>query len=377
LNRLERQKPVTTHSIPTGVIGTGTISSIYLKNAPHFASMDIVACADVLPERAQVRAQEYGIAAKSVAELLADPQIQLVINLTIPKAHAEVAQAVIAAGKSVYNEKPLAVTREDGRATLEAAKARGVRVGCAPDTFLGASLQTCRGLIDAGAIGEPVAATAFMLGHGPEHWHPDPAFYYQVGGGPMFDMGPYYLTALISLLGPVRRVTGSTRISFPERTITSEPKYGEKVQVEIPTHIAGVLDFASGAIGTIVTSFDVWSAHVPRIEIYGTTGTLSVPDPNRFGDPVRIRIGREEEWRDVPLTHANAANSRGLGVADLAQALISGRPHRASGELAYHVLDIMHAFHDASREGRHIELTSTCERPAPLPPGLPDWVLDE
>ncbi|HEU5329667.1 MAG TPA: Gfo/Idh/MocA family oxidoreductase [Thermomicrobiales bacterium] len=368
---------MTTHSIPTGVIGTGTISGIYLKNAPHFTSMDIVACADVLPERAQVRAQEYGIAAKTVAELLADPEIQLVINLTIPRAHAEVAQAVIAAGKSVYNEKPLAVTREDGRATLEAASARGVRVGCAPDTFLGASLQTCRELLDAGAIGEPVAATAFMLGHGPEHWHPDPAFYYQVGGGPMFDMGPYYLTALISLLGPVRRVTGSARISFPERTITSEPKYGEKVQVEIPTHIAGVMDFASGAIGTIVTSFDVWSAQVPRIEIYGTTGTLSVPDPNRFGDPVRIRIGREDEWRDVPLTHANAENSRGLGAADLAQALISGRPHRASGELAYHVLDIMHAFHDASREGRHIELTSTCERPAPLPPGLPEWVLDE
>jgi predicted dehydrogenase len=374
---LERAKNVTTHSIPTGIIGTGTISGIYLKNAPHFASMDIVACADVLPDRAQARAQEYGIAAKTVDELLADPDIQLVINLTIPKAHAEVAQAVIAAGKSVYNEKPLAVTREDGRATLEAASARGVRVGCAPDTFLGASLQTCRGLIDAGAIGEPVAATAFMLGHGPEHWHPDPAFYYQVGGGPMFDMGPYYLTALISLLGPVRRVTGSTRISFPERTVTSEPKYGEKVQVEIPTHIAGVLDFASGVIGTLVTSFDVWAAQVPRIEIYGTTGTLSVPDPNRFGDPVRIRIGREEEWRDVALTHANAENSRGLGVADLAQGLISGRPHRASGELAYHVLDIMHAFHDASREGRHIELASTCERPAPLPPGLPDWAMDE
>jgi predicted dehydrogenase len=374
---LERAKNVTTHSIPTGIIGTGTISGIYLKNAPHFASMDIGACADVLPDRAQARAQEYGIAAKTVDELLADPDIQLVINLTIPKAHAEVAQAVIAAGKSVYNEKPLAVTREDGRATLEAARARGVRVGCAPDTFLGASLQTCRGLIDAGAIGEPVAATAFMLGHGPEHWHPDPAFYYQVGGGPMFDMGPYYLTALISLLGPVRRVTGSTRISFPERTVTSEPKYGEKVQVEIPTHIAGVLDFASGAIGTLVTSFDVWAAQVPRIEIYGTTGTLSVPDPNRFGDPVRIRIGREEEWRDVALTHANAENSRGLGVADLAQGLISGRPHRASGELAYHVLDIMHAFHDASREGRHIELASTCERPAPLPPGLPDWAMDE
>ena len=192
----------------------------------------------------------------------------------------------------------------------------------------------------------------------------------------MFDMGPYYLTALVSLLGPVRRVTGSTRITFPERTITSQPKFGQKVTVEVPTHIAGVLDFASGAIGTIVTSFDVWSADVPRIEIYGTEGSLSVPDPNTFGGPVKVRRAGAAEWSEVPLTHGYTKNSRCLGVADMACGLQSGRAHRANGEMAYHVLDIMHSIHDAAREGKHVEMKSTCQRPAPLPTGLQDGQLD-
>ena len=229
-------------------------------------------------------------------------------------------------------------------------------------------------LIDDGWIGAPVAATAFMLCHGHEGWHPDPEFYYEVGGGPMFDMGPYYLT--VALLGPVRRVTGSATISFPERVITSQPKSGKRVKVETPTHLAGVLDFKAGAVATIVTSFDVWAADVPRIEIYGTEGSLSVPDPNGFGGPVKVRRAGAAEWSDVPLTHGYAENSRGIGVADMANALRSGRPHRASGELAYHILDIMHAVHDASAEGRHIELKSTCERPAPLPLGLRPGTLD-
>ena len=226
-------------------------------------------------------------------------------------------------------------------------------------------------------MGEPVAATAFMTGHGHESWHPDPDFYYQPGGGPMFDMGPYYLTALVVLLGPIRRVTGSARITFPERTITSQPRRGAKIQVNTPTHVAGVMDFASGAVGTVITSFDVWAAQLPRIEIYGSEGSLSVPDPNGFGGPVRIRRPGATEWSEIPLTHAYAKQSRGLGVADMACALRSGRPHRASGELAYHVLDAMHAFHDASREGRHVELASACARPAPLPMGLREGALDE
>jgi predicted dehydrogenase len=361
-----------------GVVGCGNISGIYLEAGRVFDILEIVACADLLPERASAKAAEYHIPkACSMEELLADPEIEIVVNLTIPRAHAEVALAALQAGKSVHNEKPLAVSREDGMQLLKLGRERGLRVGCAPDTFLGGGLQTCRKLIDDGWIGEPVAATAFMLCHGHESWHPDPDFYYQPGGGPMFDMGPYYLTALVHLMGPVRRVTGSAQITFPERLITSQPKHGTKIKVNVPTHVAGIMDFANGAVGTIVTSFDVWSAQVPHIEIYGTEGSLSVPDPNGFGGPVLVRRAGASDWSEVPLTHGYAKNSRGIGVADMAYALRSGRPQRASGDMAYHVLDIMHAFHDASREGRHVELSSTCTRPAPLPLGLREGTLDE
>ena len=364
-------------TVKIGVIGCGNISPIYLKNAKRFQVLDIVACADLIRERAESRAAEFGVPrACTVAELLADPEIQIVINLTIPNAHAEVGLAVLEAGKSVYNEKPLAVSREDGRRMLEIAKQKGLLVGGAPDTFLGAGIQTCRKLIDDGWIGEPIAATASMTNHGHESWHPDPEFYYKAGGGPMFDMGPYYLTALVNLVGPVRRVTGSTRITFPERTITSQPKHGTKIQVDVPTNVVGVLDFQNGSIGTIITTFDVWGAQLPRIEIYGSEGSLSVPDPNTFGGPVRVLRAGSREWNDVPLTYGYAENSRGLGVADMASALCSGRPHRANGDLTYHVLDIMHAIHDASRLGKHIELESTCERPASLPLGLPEGAVD-
>jgi predicted dehydrogenase len=355
-----------------GIIGCGNISGIYFKAGQTFNNIEIVAAADMVLERAKAKAEEFGVPkACSVEELLADPDIEIVVNLTIPRAHASVCTAALEAGKHVHVEKPLAVNREDGKRVLDLAKSRGLRVGCAPDTFLGGGLQTCRKLIDDGWIGQPVAATAFMLCHGHESWHPDPAFYYEMGGGPMFDMGPYYLTALVSLLGPVKRLTGSARVTFPERTITSQPKYGTKVTVETPTHIAGVMDFANGAIGTLVTSFDVWSANVPLIEIYGTEGSLSVPDPNGFGGPVRVRRMGAKEWSEVPLTHGFAENSRGIGVADMAAAIEGGRPHRVSGDLAYHVLDLMEGFHDASRDGRHYTPVSTVERPAPLPMGLP------
>jgi predicted dehydrogenase len=360
-----------------GLVGCGAISGIYLTANRRFDILEIAACADLDLERARARAAEYDVPrACTVAELLADPEIEIVVNLTIPKAHAEVALAAIMAGKSVYNEKPLAISREDGQRILAAAAERGVRVGCAPDTFLGAGLQTCRQLIDDGAIGRPVAATAFMVSPGHESWHPDPDFYYQPGGGPMFDMGPYYLTALVSMLGPVRRVTGSTQVTYPTRTITSQPKYGQTITVNTPTHVAGVLDFASGAVGTIITSFDVWGSNLPLLEIYGTEGSLSLPDPNGFGGPVRVRKARTSNWEEVPLSHGYSDNNRGIGVADMAYGLRSGRPHRANGKLAYHVLDLMHAFHDASREDRHVMIESSCERPAPLPRDLPPRELD-
>jgi predicted dehydrogenase len=361
-----------------GLIGTGTISAIYLKNRTRFETFEVAACADLDMDRARARAEEYGVPrACTVEELLSDPEIAVVINLTVPQAHATVALASVRSGKSVYNEKPLTLSREEGRRLLDEAKANGVRVGCAPDTFLGAGLQTCRQLIDEGAIGEPVAATAFMLSHGPEGWHPNPEFYYQVGGGPMFDMGPYYLTALINLLGPVRRVSGSARATFPTRLIGSQPFKGQTITVNTPTHVATTLDFAAGPIGTLITSFDVWSYNLPRIEIYGSEGSLSVPDPNRFDGPVRVRRAGEEEWTEVPLTRPYNDNSRILGVADMVQGIQSGRPHRASGDLAYHVLDIMHASLESSDQGRHIAIESTVERPAALPAELPAGRLDD
>ena len=368
---------MTSGATKVGLVGCGVISGIYFETAKKLEAIDIVACADLFLDRAQARAEEYGVPkACGLEELMEDPEVEIVLNLTIPRAHAEVAQAALDAGKSVYNEKPLAIRREDARRLLDTARERRLLVGCAPDTFLGGGLQTCRKLIDDGWIGEPVAATAFMMSRGPESWHPDPDFFYQPGAGPMFDMGPYYLTALIAMLGPVRRVTGSARVTFPERTIYSQPKYGQTIQVNTPTHVVGVLDFESGPVGTIITSFDVAAAELPRIEIYGTHGTLSLPDPNTFGGTPRIRRGGADAWSAVPLTYGYAENSRGIGLADMANAHRSGRPHRANGEMAYHVLDIMHAVHDASREGRHIDLESTCTRPAPLPLGLVAGTLD-
>jgi predicted dehydrogenase len=349
-----------------GIIGCGNISGIYFKNCGASEAVEIAACADLDLGRAQAKGREHGVRACTVDELLADPEIEIVLNLTIPKAHAPVNLAAITAGKHAYTEKPLAVTREDGAKTLAAARAAGLRVGGAPDTVLGGGLQTCRKLIDDGAIGQPVAATAFMPSHGHETWHPDPEFYYKAGGGPLFDMGPYYLSALVTLLGPVARVSGAARITFPERTITSQPHYGETIVVDTPTHVVSNLEFAAGAIGTLLTSFDMWAANLPRIEIYGSDGTLSVPDPNGFGGAVQI-WRPDNQWQDVPLTYGHTENGRGLGVADMAEAIRAGRPHRANGDLAFHVLDIMHATLESARDGRRIELTSQCERPAVMP----------
>jgi predicted dehydrogenase len=277
-----------------------------------------------------------------------------------------VSLAVIKTGKHIYNEKPLCSKREEAIELLSAAKEQKVYLGGAPDTFLGAGIQTCRKLIDDGWIGTPVASTAVMMKRGPEHWHPDPEFFYKDGGGPMFDMGPYYITALVNLLGPVSRVSGSAKIISPTRTVTNRHQYGAVIKVEVPTHIAGVLDFVSGAVGTIVTSFDVYSHTLPFIEIYGTEGTLKVPDPNTFGGPVIIRRFNDEEWYKIPLLKSYAENSRGLGLTDMAEAIEEDRPHRASGELAFHILDIMHGIHEASESGKHIKLKSKCKRPAAL-----------
>ena len=364
--------------VRTAVIGCGVISDTYLRNAARWSILDIVAVADLDPARSAAQAAKHGIPrAISPEEVMADPGIEAVLDLTVPAAHASIGLAALRAGKSVYNEKPLAISREDGRLLLDEAGARGLRVGAAPDTFLGAGLQTCRQLVDAGAIGTPVAAMATMLSRGPERWHPDPAFLFAKGAGPLFDIGPYYLTALISLFGPIRRVTGSGRISRPVRTVGSGPRAGTDFPVETPSHVASVIDFVSGPIATLVTSFDVWDPYRTSIEVLGTGGTLKVPDPNSFGGPIRLHDDGREDGTDVPLAFGHEENSRGIGVADMAYAIRSGRQHRCSGELAYHVLDAMHAILEASATGRHVELTSTCERPAPLPAGLADDALDD
>lgn len=346
--------------VKVGVIGCGNISSIYFTNCQTFNSLEIVACADLDIERARSKAEEFNIPkAYGVQELLNDPDIDIVLNLTIPAAHGDVCLSALEAGKHVYVEKPLAVSLEDGKKIMEAAKSKGLLVGGAPDTFLGGGIQTAVKLVKDGWIGTPVAANAFFMSSGVEEWHPNPDFFYQTGGGPMFDMGPYYLTALVSLIGPVTRVTGSANISFQER----ETPEGRKIPVEIPTHIAGVLDFQNGAVGTLVTSFDSWGNNLPRIEIYGEYGTLSVPDPNTFGGSVKVRKKKEKEFQEVPLIHGYTNNSRGIGLADMAESILDGRPHRANGNLTFHVLEIMHGFHIASREGKHYTVSSSVDQP--------------
>lgn len=376
--------------VNVGIVGSGYISEIYLTNlTTRFDNVRVVAVADLMIERAEAQAAKYGVGAMPVEAMLADPEIELIVNLTVPLAHAEVALAAVRAGKCVYNEKPLTASREDGRRLLDLARERGVLVGGAPDTFLGGGLQAGRKLIDEGAIGTPIAASAYMFTRGHERWHPDPAFYYQPGAGPMFDMGPYYLTALVTLLGPVRRVGSTAGVSFPERRITSQPKFGEMIPVNTPTHIVAGLDFEEGAIASVITSFDLYDTTHSTLVVYGSEGTLRLPDPNVFGGPLSLlrspeantaqdplfqegkapgQPAREPTWEDVPLTHGFTDNSRGLGVSDMARAIREGHAPRANGELAYHVLDIMHATLESSERGEHIMIDSTVERPAPLPP---------
>lgn len=362
-------------TLNVGIIGAGNIAPAYIKGCAPFDVINITACADILTDRAQAFAAEHGLTACSVDELLARDDIDIVLNLTLPAAHAEVSLQIIEAGKHAYCEKPLAVTRADGEAVIKAAAAAGLRIGCAPDTFLGGGVQTARKAIDDGIIGAPVAATATWLSHGHESWHPNAGFYYLEGGGPMLDMGPYYVTALLNLMGPVARVAGSARMTFAERIATSEALKGQRLPVEVNTHVAGTLEFESGAIATVIMSYDVWGNHLPFIEIHGSEGSLSVPDPNRFDGKVSAVIGGTREWVDIPLTH-NTNIGRGAGVADMAYAIQSGRPHRASGDLAFHALEIMLALEESSEQGRHIEIKSTLEQPLALPAGLPDGLLD-
>ena len=366
--------------IRVGLVGCGAISGRYLRTSRSFPILEIAACADLNRAAAEKTAAEHGVPrVLSVDELLADKSIDLVLNLTVPKAHAPICLAALEAGKHVYVEKPLAVTRADGQSILRAAKKRKLLVGCAPDTFLGWGLQTARQAIDDGMIGRPVAFLAFMMCPGHEHWHPSPEFYYEAGGGPMLDMGPYYLTALLNCLGPVKRLMGLASVAIPERTITSDAKRGKKIKVQTPDHVTGSIEFEQGAVGTIVTSFATRFAPYDGknpITIFGTEGTLLLPDPNGFGGPVKLRRVADADFSEFPPLFEHQYE-RSVGLADMAFAIRKGRAPRASGEQAMAVLDLMLGFLDSSDQGKAYEPVVKYVRPPPLPAGIPFGEFDQ
>jgi predicted dehydrogenase len=353
-----------------GIVGTGVISGTYLDHLAKLPGVEVVAVADLDVTRAQAVAEKNpGIRALSSDDLLADPDVEIVLNLTIPAAHAPVHMAALQAGKHVYGEKPLAVDRAEAEPLLKVAAANNLRIGCAPDTVLGTGTQTARVALDRGDIGVPTAATASFVTPGHELWHPAPEFYYQPGGGPLLDMGPYYVTSLVTLLGPVRRVSGRAGRSKEQRKIHTGPRAGEIFPVEVPTHVTGVLEHESGALTTVLMSFDVWAARLPRIEIHGTEGSLSVPDPNTFDGLVEIATATAREWTEVPVAGGYAGTGRGVGVADMARAIRNGGPHRADGLLAFHVLDVLESLLESAAQDQPMDVASTVDRAAAVPLG--------
>jgi len=371
-----------------GLIGCGNISDAYLRGAARSNAIRVKACSDLRPEAAQAKAAEYGVSAMPVQQLLADPEISIVVNLTVPMTHAAVSQQILNAGKHAYSEKPLAANFADGAGLMELSRARNLRVGCAPDTFLGASHQACRRLIDSGAIGVPVGGSAVVMSHGMESWHPNPEFFFKQGGGPILDVGPYYITQLVNLLGPVRRAVALGTIGNATRTVTSEPLKGSTIDVEVLTTVNGVLEFVNGANISLSASWDIWKHNrASPIEIYGTEGSLLGVDPNFFGNVPRV-CKPNGDWEDVaiaahPFGIANRelrngtmqADYRIVGLIDMAMAIRHSRPHRASGDLALHVLEVLEALEASSRSGQFISIRSRCERPEPVPLGSDESVF--
>lgn len=364
-----------------GIMGAGNISAAYLRLAPMFKGLEVRAVADILPEAAKKRAEEFGVAAQTPEELLKNSEIDVVVNLTIPATHYQVTMDTLSAGKHAYSEKPFVLTLEEGKSVRTAAEERKLSVGSAPDTFLGGAHQQVRDLIDTGKIGRITSGTTHVMSRGMEHWHPNPDFFFQVGAGPVLDVGPYYVTDLIQLIGPVRRVTAFTGMARTTREVTAEGPYkGTVIKVGTPTTIHGVLEFHSGAIVTIGASWDVYSHGHHNIELYGTEGTVYVPDPNFFGGDVVIadQSGTKtkvEPW-DHPFGKVNQtdnsgnqrANYRTAGLADMMQSVEQGRPARCGLDVALHAVDVMTSLLKAGESGAVVTLTTTCERPAPLGP---------
>jgi predicted dehydrogenase len=348
------------------VVGCGVISRYYARNARAFDSFELVACADLDRRAAEALAEEFGLSVASVDELIGDPTVGVVLNLTPPSVHGEVIRRALAAGKHVYSEKPLATAASDAGALVEEAARRGLRLGCAPDIFLGSPYQAARALLDEGAIGEPLSISAAMLAGGQTTWHPNPDIFYVDGAGPLLDMGPYYITAMVALLGPVRRVAGFASTRVPERTIEIGPRTGESFTSETPTHAAAVLELDGGATASLIASFEAPRQYVCDFVIHGTEGMLALPDPNGFEGPVRLRRLRGE-WHEVPFVSRGAQDVRGIGLHDLVDAAATGRAHRASGALAHHVVDVARCILDAAAAGQTVEIETTVERPQPLP----------
>lgn len=350
------------------MIGVGSISGIYLENiTKRFGELELVGVCDLIRERAENARAKYNIPKlyEKMEDAFADPEVDIILNLTRPYQHYGVTKPALLAGKNVYSEKPLGASYEEGVELVSIAREKKLSLGGAPDTFLGAGIRTCRSLIDSGAIGVPVSGAAYMLCHGHETWHPDPEFYYKYGGGPMLDMGPYYITALINLLGGVHRVCGVTRTTFAQRKITSQPHNGDIIDVDVPTHIMGIMEFGCGAPVSIVTSFDVYEQFDRCIEIYGTEGTMIVPDPNGFGGPIRI-LKPGKGFEEYPVPKAYDSNSRALGLADTARAIANHREARCDCSQTLHVLEIMTSFHKSSESGKFIDIQSRYTRKAPL-----------
>jgi predicted dehydrogenase len=364
-------------NLGVGVIGCGNISAAYMRLAPQFRGIEMRSCADLDKAAAKARAKEFGLRAQSVEELLAAPDIDIIVNLTIPAAHHAVSDAVLDAGKHVYSEKPFVLSVREGKALARKAARKNLRIGSAPDTFLGGAHQHARHLIDSGAIGKVTSGTAFVMSHGMEHWHPNPDFFFKPGAGPVLDVGPYYITNLVQLIGPVKRVAALSSTPAKTRTIASEPRKGQKIKVETPTTLESLLEFENGATVVFGASWDVWNHGHSNMELYGEEGTLFVPDPNFFGGEVRMTKGAVPVKRmrkyDHPFGRPNQkhasgmlANYRASGLADMAVAIMQGRPHRCSLELALHAVDVMTAILISAETGKFVATTTTCERPEPL-----------
>lgn len=352
-----------------GVLGAGAISGIYFKNLTAvFEETEVEAVCDIRREKAEAAANEYGIGKvyNTLEEMLADENVEIILNLTRPKEHYETTKQALLAGKHVYSEKPLAETFEEGKELTELAKERGLLLGGAPDTFLGAGIRTCRKLIEDGFIGRVIGAEARMICRGHESWHPAPEFYYQKGGGPMMDMGPYYMTALVHLIGRVQGVSGMTGKSFEQRVITSQPQKGTKIDVEVPTYYGGLMRFENGAIGNVTMTFDVHYDSQAFLEIYGTEGTLRVPDPNTFDGGITLLRPEEGVFREMPLLFPYRENSRGLGLAQMAKALREKGEFSANADLTLHVLEILTAFEKSSIQGSYLELESSYQDNSPI-----------